>query len=71
MTIEKLFAEKCGFVKDTDLPAVIQENRFQRILVRTGLGRFICQAQDAKHFIDIIEKEKSDYIRDVSLYREG
>jgi hypothetical protein len=68
--INQLLTEHCGFIKDTDWPNIIKENRFQRILVRTGLGRFLCAAQDAQHFIRIIEKEKSDHIRDVSIFVE-
>jgi hypothetical protein len=55
--IQKLLDEKCGFVTDADMPEVIKENRLQQVLVRCGSGRFICPAQDAKHFIDIIERD--------------
>ena len=46
-------------------------NRFTQVLIRCGSGRFMCAAQDAKHFIDIISKEGSDYIRDVSVVPQG
>jgi hypothetical protein len=55
--IQKLLDEKCGFVTDADMPEVIKENRLQQVLVRCGSGRFICPAQDAQHFIDIIERD--------------
>ena len=70
MIIKKLLVERGGFVTDKEFPEVIEEDRFQKILVRTGMGRFICHAQDAQHFIKIIEREKTDHIRDVSIYRE-
>jgi len=69
--IKKLLDEKCGFVSDKDLPEVIKENRFQQIMVRCGAGRFVCPAQDVQHFVSIIEKEKSDYIRDISIISPG
>lgn len=69
--IQKLLNEKCGYVTDKDLPEVIKENRLQQVLVRCGGGRFICPAQDLQHFIAIIEREKSDYIRDVSIFRSS
>ena len=59
-----------GFIRDDDLDAVIKENRLQPLLIRCGCGRFICPAQDAKHFIDIIEKDNRDYIRDVSIHQQ-
>jgi hypothetical protein len=55
--IQKLLDEKCGFVTDVDMPEVIKENRLQQVLVRCGSGRFICPAQDAGHFIGIIERD--------------
>ena len=42
-------------------------DRLRPVLVRCGRGRFTCAAQDAEHFIAIIERDGSDYIRDVSL----
>jgi hypothetical protein len=60
-----------GFVLDSDLPAIIEENRFQMLLVRCGAGRFVAPAQDIKHFIDIIGREGSDYVRDVSFPANG
>jgi hypothetical protein len=68
--IEKLLKERMGFVKENEIPEIIKENRMQSMIVRCGGGRFICPVQDVQHFIDIIEKEKSDYIRDVSIYNK-
>ena len=68
--IQTAIKEKCGFITDADLPAVIAEDRLQMMIVRCGNGRFVCPAQDVAHFIAIIEKEGSDYIRDVSIYTQ-
>jgi len=59
--------ENHGFMDEKILDMLVVEDRLCPVLVRCGCGRFTCPAQDAKHFIDIIRKEKSDYIRDVSL----
>ncbi len=65
--IQELKANRGGFVRDTDLPEIIMENRLQKMLVRCGGGRFACPAQDVKHFVDIIETDGRDYVRDVSV----
>jgi hypothetical protein len=56
-----------GFITDENLDDIILFNRLQPILVRCGNGRFTAPAQDIRHFVDIITKEGSDYIRDLSL----
>ena len=68
-----------GFITDQQLPELVNIDRLMLVLVRCGNGRFLCPAQDAKHFIGIIEehaqlqKDKTgnalagDHIRDVSL----
>lgn len=66
--IQDTLKNKLGFVTDKDLPNVIAENPRQMILVRCGCGRFLATADQVQHFIDIIEREKSDYVRDVSIY---
>ncbi len=68
--IQKAVSKKMGFITDNELPKVISENPMQGLLIRCGGGRFITQAQDAKHFIDIIERDKTDFIRDVSIVKE-
>lgn len=65
--IQKALDEKMGFITDAELPEVVKENRMQLLLVRCGCGRFLVPAQDTKHFIDIIKREGTDYIRDVSI----
>lgn len=65
--IQEALKDRLGFITENELPEVVKENRLQEILVRCGNGRFIAPAQDVKHFIDIIERDKQDYIRDVSI----
>lgn len=65
--IERIRVEKCGFVQSIDLPDILAYNPLQLLLVRCGCGRFVCPAQDLEHFMGIIVREKTDYVRDVSL----
>lgn len=66
-TLKQLRTEHHGFItSDADLAAIVSLNRFQQVLVRCGNGRFVCPAQDVKHFTDIIEKS-DDYVRDISF----
>jgi hypothetical protein len=66
---QKVKKSQYGFLKGrNDLAKVIEENRLQLCMVRTGNGRFITPAQNVQHYIDIIKNEGSDYLRDVSVY---
>ena len=65
--IEELKRQHHGFITREMLPEIVKTNRFERILVRCGGGRFIVPAQDADHFIQIITRERSDYVRDLSF----
>jgi len=56
-----------GFVTDKELEIIATQDRFCPLIVRCGCGRFQVSAQDCKHFVDIITREKSDYVRDVSV----
>ena len=59
--------DEMGFLSDIQLSRLADLDRLRPVLVRCGRGRFTCAAQDAEHFIAIIERDGSDYIRDVSL----
>jgi hypothetical protein len=60
--------EKRGyFLSDTMIPTLKAIDRLMLVLVRCGGGRFLCPVQDVNHFVGIIERENSDYVRDVSL----
>jgi hypothetical protein len=58
-----------GFVLDTDVALIAADpaTRLQLLLVRCGGGRFLAPAQDVAHFIDIIEENGRDHVRDVSI----
>jgi len=65
-----------GFLSPTDLEIIAHHDRLRQVLVRCGNGRFLCAAQDAKHFMAIIKRDAdahgqtdpdTDYVRDVSL----
>ncbi len=66
--IDRIKTEYQGFIVSDDIMAkLVAKHPFQRLLVRCGGGRFVVPAQDADHFMKIITKEGSDYVRDVSL----
>ena len=65
--IKELREENYGFLTEVKLKELVGLNRLFRVLVRCGGGRFICPAQDAAHFIEIIGTEGTDYVRDVSF----
>lgn len=57
-----------GFItSDEDLATIARGLPATQLLVRCGCGRFIAPAQDVAHFVEIIEREGSDYVRDVSI----
>lgn len=64
------FADKLdkqhGCLSLSDLQKLIELDRLHQVLVRCGGGRFVCAAQDAEHFIGLIEKG-GEYVRDISL----
>jgi hypothetical protein len=65
---ERIKRETLGFITTkADLDLIISESPTEKILVRCGGGRFLAPANQAQHFIDIIENEGSDYVRDISF----
>src|SRR3990167_10815286 len=75
-TIEKAQQENMSFLTEADVKAIASdpETRLTLILVRCGGGRFMAPADQAGHFISLIEEhalcpvsEHHEYIRDVSL----
>ena len=56
-----------GFLSRPDLIFLASLDRLRPVLVRCGGGRFTCPAQDADHFMAIIDAGSCDYVRDVSL----
>ena len=56
-----------GFLQSQDVDALLSIDRFIMVLVRCGAGRFLTPIQDLKHFIEVVQASKKDYIRDVCL----
>ncbi len=54
------------FLTENQLPDLVALDRLCPVLVRCGGGRFTAPAQDAAHFIALVEAG-GDYVRDVSL----
>ena len=67
MNMARLRKRNHGFVTKEMLPEIVRINRFEHLLVRCGGGLFLVPAQDADHFIQIVNKEGSDYVRDLSF----
>ena len=63
--------ERFGFVTAAELAEIAAEEPFRRVLVRCSCGRFVAGARDAWTFIEIINKSKTDYVRDVTLSFSG
>jgi hypothetical protein len=59
-----------GFLRDTDMPALISLHRLCPVVVRCGGCRFVAGAQDVPHLIECI-KAGGDYVRDVSITYEA
>jgi hypothetical protein len=67
---EKLLKESLGFLTSPeDEQKLLAEDRLQQVLVRCGGGRFTCAVQDLAHFVEIINKDGTDYVRDVCVIR--
>jgi hypothetical protein len=66
--IQDVLKDRYGFITEKDFSKVAAENRLQPCLVRCCGGRFIAPAQDVEHFIKLIGKDGSEYVRDVSIY---
>lgn len=56
-----------GCLTNEQLVEVAKIDRFIPVLVRCGQGRFTVAAEQANHFINIINDSKAEYVRDVSL----
>ena len=65
--LQRIHDDHCGFLREDDVAELAKLDRLHQLLVRCGCGRFTCAAQDVKHFIDLIEKASTEYVRDVSL----
>lgn len=66
MMIKHLRARNFGFITESEIRAVINENRLYPCLIRFGGCRLVAPAQDVPHIIKCMEKA-GDYVRDVSL----
>lgn len=64
--------EHNGFLRHEDVAVIAADpaTRLTLLLVRCGGGRFLAPADQVQHFVDIITREKSDYVRDVALLTE-
>lgn len=59
--------EQGGFLTSFDIQALARNDRSRDVLVRCGACRFTISADSVDHIAGIIERDGTDYIRDVSL----
>ena len=64
---KRVYTYGMGFMGKEDLTELVKLSRLEPVLVRCGSCRFTAPAQDIQHLIDIIARDKVDYVRDVSL----
>lgn len=67
LTLANEIEAQGGFITDVQLTELVKILPNMLLLVRCGAGRFLTAANSTKHFVDIIERDKQDYVRDVSL----
>ena len=60
-----------GHLTEAQLPTLVRLRRLDLVLVRCGMGRFLCPAQDAAPFIELVERDGSEHVRDVSWKDTG
>ena len=60
--------ENGGYVAATDIPFILTKDPMCKLLVKHGMGRFICAAQDLAFMIVCIEEHPQGYIRSVEFY---
>ena len=70
-TLAKKIDNQGTFLSNEDIKEVEKIDRMMLVLVRCGNGRFLCPVQNAIHFCNIIDKEGTDYVRDVSFPSNG
>ena len=64
-------AQPGGFIDEEMIDAIESIDRHAMLIVRCGGGRFMCSAQNVKHFVDIVNNERTDYVRDISVAPRG
>lgn len=67
--LAEVLGERMGFVTKAELAVIAASRDYGGImmLVRCGSGRFLARAGEASHFVDIVTREGSDYVRDVAI----
>ena len=69
LVMQRAKRERMGFLTKEDIEKIAHDptTRLTLLLVRCGGGRFLAPAQDVQHFVDIVEANGGDYVRDVSV----
>jgi len=69
-TTMMMVLERGGFIRDTDLPALVESVPDMMVLIRCGCGRYTCRMDQVSDQVKTIE-EGTDYVRDVCLIADN
>jgi len=56
-----------GIINMIDLEFLASHDPWFIVLIRYSRGEIRCPARDAKHFIDLITRDRGDSVRDISI----
>ncbi len=56
-----------GFMTDVECGWLAHHDAGRMVLVRCNLGRFLCRADQVKGKVADVEKQRDNWVRDVSL----
>lgn len=70
-TLANKINEQGCCLTEKDIPEVEKIDKMMLVLVRCGMGRFLCPVRDVTHFTNIITRDAKDYVRDVSFPSNG
>jgi len=74
MSAKTKILENHGYLNRQDIIDLANDERMCLLLVRCNMGRFVVPAQDALHYVTMVDNStplSGDYVRDVSLYNGG
>ena len=54
--LKQIVTDRHGFLTKADLVELAKLDRLHPVLVRCACGRFSCPAQDATHFIGLVDR---------------
>ncbi len=65
--LRNIIINQGGFLVNEDIDRLAEHDRLRNVLIRCNGGRFTTAVQCARHYADIVDASKVDWVRDVSL----